>query len=836
MSQFPGRAFRLLLALALAAVLAKAASAQQPAADDAVEAGNDQEPEGDLVWPRVVTAGDTTFTIYQPQIDTFDAAVLEARAAVQVETQVGDKKQTTYGVIWIKANVSIDKESRLVRLDDIQVVKANFPTAGDKVEQYLQVIRANTESGRTVSLERIEANLAITHADAKGSAVPLKNDPPTIYYRTTPAVLVLIDGDPALRPVEGAEGIDRVINTRGLILKAGGTYYMPIADKWLTASAATGPWRLAASAPTPVQAIRDAIAKDENQSQVDLMEETSDDVKGVLAEGRAPEILVSTTPAELIVTSGQAQMKPVTGTQLLYVTNTTGDILFYLADQNYYVPLTGRWFRAKALDGPWTFVDGTRLPSDFAKIPQTDPKSNVLATVPGTPAAQEAVIANSIPQTAEVNRDEAKFQSQYDGDPKFESVPDTSLQYAVNSPTPVIRVDPGSYYAVQNGVWFTAGAPVGPWVVATAVPPVIYTIPTASPIHYVTYVRVYRYSPTVVWVGYTPGYLGTCYSPWGTVVYGTGWYYRPWIGRYWYGAPWTWGFGVGISWNPWSGWGWGFGWGGYRPYYNPWWGPYYGWRPRPPAYRPPYYHGRPVPYGRPPGYNWSHVNVYNRAGKPLPGVKPAVRPQPRPGTMPVRPAPGRPATRPAPGAPGVRPAPGSPATRPAPGTNPSVRPAPGTTNPGARPAPGATNPSTRPAPGTPAARPTKPDNVYAGPDGNVYRPRPGGKPGWETNQGGQWKPVEPSRPGTSPSQPSTRPAPQQPPSRPSQPSTRPAPPPARPSVDSGTLNQLSREQQGRQAGNARMSPPPQKAPQQSRPSQPARSAPAPRPAPQKPPG
>ena len=66
-------------------------------------------------------------------------------------------------------------------------------------------------------------------------------------------------------------------------------------------------------------------------------------------------------------------------------------------------------------------------------------------------------------------------------------------------------------------------------------------IPTASPIHYVTYVRIYRYSPTVVWVGYTPGYLGTCYSPWGTVVYGTGWNYRPWIGNYWYGAPMTWG-------------------------------------------------------------------------------------------------------------------------------------------------------------------------------------------------------------------------------------------------------------------------------------------------------
>ena len=160
------------------------------------------------------------------------------------------------------------------------------------------------------------------------------------------------------------------------------------------------------------------------------------------------------------------------------------------------------------------------------------------------------MIANSIPQTAEVNREEAKFEPKYDGEPRFDDVPDTSLQYAVNTPMPVVRVDATSYYAVQSGVWFTGGSPFGPWLVATSVPAVIYSIPTASPIHYVTYVRVYRYSPTTVWVGYTPGYMGTCYAPWGTVVYGTGWHYRPWIGTTWYGAPMTWGFGVGIELEP----------------------------------------------------------------------------------------------------------------------------------------------------------------------------------------------------------------------------------------------------------------------------------------------
>ncbi len=786
-----GHLIRAIALTILAAAFLAAGARAQDAPDEQEE--TPQAPRDQLQWPRVVEEDGITISVYQPQVDRFDADAFEARAAIQVETPAGDKTQTSYGVIWIQAHPSIDKEAGLVQLDDVQITKANFPTAGAAAaDQYLEIMRRHAESSRTVSLERIEANLAITQADMKGNAVPLKNEPPKIYYRTSPAILLLIDGDPVLRPVQGSS-LQRVVNTRSLILQDGGSYFLPIAGRWMQARTATGQWTLSAGVSPAVQSVRDSIAKDENQTQVDLLDDPGEDVEALLERGKAPEIIVSTVPAELLLTQGKPEMKPIAGTQLLYVSNTTGDILFDLNNQSYYVPLTGRWYQARSLDGPWKFIDGDDLPKDFAKIPTNNPKASVLATIPGTPAAQEAVIANSIPQTAEVNREEAKFEPAYDGDPRFDNVPDTSLQYAVNSPTPIVRVSASSYYAVQGGVWFTAGAPVGPWIVATAVPPVIYTIPTASPIHYVTYVRVYRYNPTYVWVGYTPGYMGTCYSPWGTVVYGTGWHYRPWIGTYWYGAPMTWGFGVGISWSPYTGWDVGFGWGGYRPVYRPWWGPYYGWRPYP---RPPYpYPGRPV-YGRPVPYarttvNINNINVYNRPGVSRPGVRPAVQPAPRP----------------APAA-GSRPAPG---TRPAPG----ARPAP---QPPSSGRPVTTQPSTRPAPGTqPATRPARPDNVYAGTDGNVYRPRDKG--GWETNDGGQWKPVQPARP-------EARPAPQTQPARPSREAPQ-APPasPTRPSVDPGTLNQLSRDQRGRQNSDARMNPPASRPPSST--SRPSSTAPRP---------
>ncbi len=250
---------------------------------------------------------------------------------------------------------------------------------------------------------------------------------------------------------------------------------------------------------------------------------------------------------------------------------------------------TGRAGRARRAPRLYrkAYAERTTCPSRpdskrHAAIPFNHPKGTALTSVSGTPQAKEAVISSSIPQTATVKRSEAQMpRPQYDGEPKLQPIEGTSLRYAANTATPVIQVAPDSYYAVVNGVWFSAGSPTGPWAVATAVPPAIYTIPPSSPLYYVTYVKLYGATPEVVYVGYTPGYYGTYVAPDGTVVYGTGYVYPPWVGSVWIGPPYTYGFGAGYAWgaasgfalgfaagafcHPWwgpAGWGWGWGWGG----------------------------------------------------------------------------------------------------------------------------------------------------------------------------------------------------------------------------------------------------------------------------------
>jgi hypothetical protein len=139
----------------------------------------------------------------------------------------------------------------------------------------------------------------------------------------------------------------------------------------------------------------------------------------------------------------------------------------------------------------------------------------------------------------------------YDGSPQFTPITGTGLSYARNAPLPVIQVDPTYYMALQDGVWFVSSSPARTWLVATSVPPVIYTIPPTAPLYYVTHVYVYGSTPQVVYTGYTPGYYGMVVTPSNLVVYGTGYVYPAWAGTVWYPLPATYGayaagYGAGV--------------------------------------------------------------------------------------------------------------------------------------------------------------------------------------------------------------------------------------------------------------------------------------------------
>ena len=515
-------------------------------------------------WPRKFPIGSNSVAVYQPQIEEWSGNSFSARAAIAITESAG--KQPLYGVLWFAARAEIDKVNRLVTLSDFRVKKINIPMAPEKAAAFEAGLQARAnKQDEVIALDRLLADMAINHAATNSAAYEVKNDPPQIIFSTRPAVLVLIDGTPVLRPVKDTT-LERLINTRMLILRdqLSGKFYLCLMDGWMESQSITGPWIIAGQTPSYLQRTLDPGAK----SEASLAQ--------AVLQNAVPTIFVSTQPAELLQTQGEPQVAPIEGTELIFVVNSENHIFVHTPSQDHYILVSGRWFKAQSMNGPWQYVAGERLPADFAKIPVAHKKAAVLVSVPGTPQATEALIANAIPQTATITRSAAALTVNYDGAPQFRSIETTTLAYAANTSIPVIRVDSRTYYAVQNGVWFVASTAVGPWAVATSVPVVIYTIPVSSPLHHITYVKVYGSTPEVVYVGYTPGYYGTIVSSSSVVVYGSGWYYPPYVGAYWYGWPYTYGYGAAFTWGVATGWGlaygYGSGWWGAAAYYGP-----YGW-------------------------------------------------------------------------------------------------------------------------------------------------------------------------------------------------------------------------------------------------------------------
>jgi hypothetical protein len=303
------------------------------------------------------------------------------------------------------------------------------------------------------------------------------------------------------------------------------------------------------------------------------------DAKTEPSSGKPPRVVVATSPTELVCSDGDPNWQTLAGGDLLYVKNTETPWLRQLSTGNMYLQLSGRWYRSREQKGPWTFVKPDELPASFKDIPPASDIGGLRSSVAGTPEAEDAMLDASIPQTAAIKRNEAKLSVEYDGQPKFEKIKGTSVAYAVNTGAQVLEIG-GSYYAVDEGVWFTSKSAEGPWVVADSVPQdEISKIPPSSPVYNTTYVQIYESTPDIVYVGYRPGYLWS-FPYYGVPVYGTGWYYPPYWGRYYYPRPPTWGLHVGY--NPWTGWNYGVSWsngffsvgmnwgGGYNGPYRPW--------------------------------------------------------------------------------------------------------------------------------------------------------------------------------------------------------------------------------------------------------------------------
>ena len=250
-----------------------------------------REGTGNAPWPREATEGGRTFTVYQPQIETWDGTRLHARAAVSVESAASPLQH--FGVVWFSARAEVDKVNRLVALADFRVDKVAFPSEPDQAAEYQKVLerRLPREVSR-ISLDRVQAALAITEAQrSAGTPQAVKNDPPRVIFSMTPALLVLVDGKPVLRQVEGTSiSLQRVVNSWALILvdQKAGKHYLRAVGRWFEASTLDGPWAVAVRPPAALDA---AMQTAERSQRVNLLDDPGARREGRGRAGRGPSRL-----------------------------------------------------------------------------------------------------------------------------------------------------------------------------------------------------------------------------------------------------------------------------------------------------------------------------------------------------------------------------------------------------------------------------------------------------------------------------------------------------------------------------------------------------------------
>jgi hypothetical protein len=526
-------------------------TAAKPAA--AASTANASAAAVDGGWPRdYVTASGGAMRVFQPQIASWDGQrKMVAYSAVSFIPK-GASKQTM-GTVKFEGDTSVAVDQRLVNFTQVKVTESSFPNASnDQIKEITgEIVKNGPQGEMVIALDRVLARLDKSQIIPKNVA-DVKADPPPIFYSASDAILVNIDSDPIWSPIMGND-LKFAVNTNWDLFQhtPTNTYYLRYNESWLSATDIKGEWKPAGKLPDSFKELPGEKDKD-----TDNWKEVRDALPGKsLKASQVPKVFVSTTPAELILLRGPASYVTVGNTKLLWVNNTESDVFRLGRTGPVYFLTSGRWFSAPDFTGPWTFTT-LSLPPEFKQIPLSHDRSRVLASVPGTDQAAEAVLLAQIPQIATVNKKQIKApEVAYDGGmPQFQPIEKTNLQRAANTDKDIIKVG-DLYYMCFQGVWFMGKSPTGPWEATGSVPGEIYTIPASSPSHNVTYVTVEEdKDDTAVYVA-AAAYTGMMIA-WGCVVWGSGWYYPPYYGYggfYPYYRPYYPTYGFHASYNPWTG-------------------------------------------------------------------------------------------------------------------------------------------------------------------------------------------------------------------------------------------------------------------------------------------
>jgi hypothetical protein len=277
-------------------------------------------------WPRQKASPAGRLVYYQPQVDSWNNyRDVQFRMAFSL-TPTGGKQ--VVGVVQIKSNTDINMDARTVLLSKPEVIDTHFPSLdSSKAGEMDQLVRTflPPDSSVVISLDRLIASVDKAQPSA---TVSVRNDPPAIFVSQKPAMLVQVDGEPVTADIKDTK-IQFIVNTNWPIFfdKSHKAYYIFTGKQWLTGANLNGPWMSTQKLPKDMS----KVAKDPQWAG--LAKSIS---PTAIASSPTPTVFYSTGPAEVILFKGQPVYSKITGTDLVFASNTDADLFVHVPSQQYF--------------------------------------------------------------------------------------------------------------------------------------------------------------------------------------------------------------------------------------------------------------------------------------------------------------------------------------------------------------------------------------------------------------------------------------------------------------------------------------------------------------------
>src|SRR2546423_1433424 len=202
----------------------------------------------------------------------------------------------------------------------------------------------------------------------------MKGKPPTIFYSTKPAEVILFQGQPNYANIPGTQ-LTVATNTDAdlFVYTPTQAYYYLAAGRWFKASDLKGPWTYTTPDLPPDFA---NIPENTPAGRVLVSVPGTDDAKDAVLMAQVPTTAtVDPKAAEQakVTYTGDPEFKPIEGTSMQYATNTADKVI--KVGDVYYLCLQRVWFMSPSATGPWTTADS--VPKEIYTIPASSPVYNV---------------------------------------------------------------------------------------------------------------------------------------------------------------------------------------------------------------------------------------------------------------------------------------------------------------------------------------------------------------------------------------------------------------------------------------------------------------------------